>query len=124
MRRDIKLGIKRFYLVQLIVIAICSVIFYCALNAKAFISSVLGGFVCLLPGLLFALNLFRYRGAQQARKILSAFYLGEAMKLIITGILFAIIFMTYKVNAAAFFSTYILVQAVYWFAPCLVRSQK
>lgn len=120
MRNDIKQGVVHFYGVQLIVITICAIAFYFVIDLKALISSVLGGLVCLLPSLLFAINFFKYKGAQHTRKILSAFYLGEAIKLLLTGLLFALVFINYKVNAAAFFTTFISVQAMYWFAPCLI----
>ena len=120
MRTDIKQGVVHFYSVQLIVIALCAIAFYCAMNLNALISSVLGGLVCFLPSSLFAISFFKYKGAQHTRKILSAFYLGEALKLILTGFLFALVFINYKVNAAAFFTTFISVQAIYWIAPWLI----
>ena len=120
MRTDIKRSVAHFYRIQLILIVITAAAFYGVTGLRGCVSSILGGLVCLLPSLLFAINFFKYKGAQQTKQILSAFYLGEAMKLVLTGILFAAVFITYKVNAAAFFTTFISVQAVHWFAPCLI----
>ncbi len=120
MRQDIKHGVVHFYIAQLIVILVCSLLAYYLGDLHALISAVLGGLVCLVPGLLFAIHFFRYKGAQQISKIMSAFYLGEVVKLILTGVLFVVVFINYKVNPSAFFITFIAVQMLYWLAPWLI----
>ena len=124
MRKDIKRGVVRFYLAQLLLILILAVVFYTGFDQRALISSVLGGFVCLMPSMLFAITFFRHKGAQNIKRIMGAFYLGEAVKLILTGALFALVFINYKVNASAFFITFIAVQALYWCAPWLIVKNK
>lgn len=120
MRQDIKHGVVNFYIIQLIIILMAGILAFILGDLNALISAVLGGFVCLVPGLLFAIHFFRYKGAQQSSKIMSAFYLGEVIKLILTGVLFVVVFITYKVNPTAFFITFIAVQMLYWLAPWLI----
>ena len=124
MRQDIKKGLVQFYIAQLIIIGIAALIAYLVGDVNALISALLGGMVCFLPGMLFAILFFRYGGAQHSRKIISAFYLGEALKLILSGVLFVVVFTLYKVAAGAFFITFIAVQMMYWFAPWLIVKEK
>ena len=123
MRNDIKKGLAKFYGLQLLIIGLASMGFYAKASLNGLISSLLGGFVCLVPSLIFALKFFKHQGAQKAKKIINAFYLGEVTKLVVTGILFAIVFLVYQVNALAFFVTFISVQAVYWLAPWLIVKE-
>lgn len=120
MRRDIKHGLIRFFLAQILVLGFVSIVFFITNGLMGLRSSLLGGVVSILPGLLFSLKLFKYQGAQQAKKIMNSLYTGEAYKLIVSGALFALVFIYIKVNALAFFLTYIIVQAVYWCAPWLI----
>jgi ATP synthase protein I len=120
MRQDIKHGVVHFYIAQLIIILIAGLLAFCLGNLHALISAILGGLVCFVPGLLFAIYFFRYKGAQQTSKIVSAFYLGEVFKLILTGVLFVVVFINYKINPSAFFITFIAVQMLYWLAPWLI----
>ena len=78
-------------------------------------SAALGGIACLVPSLAFAYRAFRFSGARSAKKILSSFYSGEALKLVLTALIFALIFINVKtLNVAALFGGFILVQSVIW----------
>jgi len=120
MRQDIKRGVANFYIAQLLIIVIAGVLAFFLGDLNALISAILGGLVCFMPGLLFAILFFRYKGAQQSSKIMSSFYLGEVIKLFLTGVLFVVVFINYKVNPSAFFITFIAVQMLYWLAPWLI----
>ena len=81
----------------------------------AALSAALGGIACLVPGLAFAYRAFRFSGARSAKKILQSFYSGEAIKLVLTALIFALIFINVKtLNVAALFGGFILVQSVIW----------
>jgi len=81
----------------------------------AAMSAALGGIACLVPSLAFAYRAFRFSGARSAKKILSSFYSGEAIKLVLTALIFALIFINVKtLNVAALFGGFILVQSVIW----------
>lgn len=54
--------------------------------------SVLAGGLCYgLPNLFFVWRVFRYAGAQQMTQFMAAFFMGEAFKLILSGILFLLV---------------------------------
>nr|WP_178111167.1 F0F1 ATP synthase subunit I [Pseudomonas sp. 8Z] len=86
-------------------------------------SALLGGMIAWLPNLYFAHKAFRYSGARAAREIVRSFYAGEAGKLILTFVLFALTFAGVKPLAApVLFGVYLLTLMVSWFAPLLITK--
>jgi len=55
-------------------------------------SILLGGFISIVPNGYFAWKVFRFRGARNTPLIIKSFYAGETGKLIMTGVLFALVF--------------------------------
>lgn len=88
-------------------------------------SAAAGGIASLLPNAYFAHRAFRFSGARSAQKILRSFYSGEAMKLVLTALIFALTFKYLKpLNVAALFGGFILVQSVIWLTPLLAGQLK
>lgn len=106
---------------QLITTLLFSIISWLAWDNRGAISALLGGIVAWLPSALFAKKLFQYQGAQQAPAIVKSFYIAEMLKIAFASILFAVVFIGYKVLPQAFFLTYIIVVMNFWFAPLLVK---
>ncbi|PCJ43558.1 MAG: F0F1 ATP synthase subunit I [SAR86 cluster bacterium] len=52
----------------------------------------LGGMVSTLPNAYFAFKAFRYSGARQMPLVIKSFYAGESGKMIITAVMFALVF--------------------------------
>ena len=72
-------------------------------------SALLGGLAYIFPNIWFIRNAYRGNGQTAPRSILSRFYIGEAGKLVLTGIFFALCFLLVKeINVAAMFLTFIL----------------
>lgn len=87
-------------------------------------SALCGGVIAWLPTVYFAHKAFRFSGARAARNIIRSFYAGEAGKLILTAVLFALTFIAVKpVSAPAVFGVFILTQGVGWFAPLLMTNR-
>lgn len=87
-------------------------------------SSVLGGLIFLLPNAYFARKAFRYAGARAARQIMSSFYQGEAGKLILCAVLFAMVFKWIKpLDVAALFLTFAIMLVMNWLTPLLAGSR-
>ncbi|MFS2156258.1 F0F1 ATP synthase subunit I [Pseudomonas sp. Pseusp122] len=85
-------------------------------------SGLCGGLIAWLPNLYFAHKAFRFSGARAAQAIVRSFYAGEAGKLILTAVLFALTFAGVKPLAPlAVFGVFMLIQAVSWFAPLLMK---
>ena len=123
MRNSIKKGVVKFYAMHLTMAVMLAVIYLLVDGQRAAISAILGGLICIVPGLMFAMIFFRFNGVKQAKKIMGAFYFGEMLKIIVAGILFAVTFANYEVNAKAFFISFIMAQAFYWLAPCLLNNK-
>jgi len=87
-------------------------------------SGLCGGLIALLPNIYFAHRAFRFSGARAAQAIVRSFYAGEAGKLILTAVLFALVFAGIKPLAPlALFGVFLLTQSVSWFAPLLMRTR-
>lgn len=85
------------------------------LDKKLGISLAWGISVCLLPAICFAWYSFKYRGGQVAVAVVSGFYRAEAVKFLLTGILFAAAFKrTDQINILIFFTAFIVTQILSW----------
>jgi ATP synthase protein I len=88
-------------------------------------SALLGGLICWLPNCYFAFRAFRHKGARAAKKIVRSFYVGEAGKMAITVLLFAVVFTNVRpLHALALFAGYLAVQTLNWFVPLWVSHSE
>ncbi len=114
-------GAQRLLICQLSLTVLFAVIAMLLSSATAAMSALLGGVVSMVPTAYFAIKLFRYQGARAARQIVNSFYKGEALKMILTIVLFALVFKFFNIIPLVFFATYIVAQMMFWFAPLLFR---
>lgn len=114
-------GARRLLICQLSITVLFAAIALLLSSTTAAMSALLGGMVSIVPTAYFAIKLFRYQGARAARQIVNSFYKGEALKLILTIALFALVFKFFNIIPLVFFATYIVVQMMFWFAPLIVR---
>lgn len=116
-------GAKRLLVFQLCWTLLAVSIAWLLLSDTAAISAGLGGLVSVVPNAYFARQLFQYQGARQARQIVNRFYKGEAMKLLLTVVLFAMVFKWVVIIPLVFFIVYITTQMVFWFSPLIFNNQ-
>lgn len=119
-----KRGILRLWLVQLGITLILAALCAIAFNAQAAKSALLGGLVSIIPSAYFAIKLFKHQGARAAKQIVNSFYKGEALKIILSIILFTAVFILCKITPLAFFASYILVLMTHWFAPWIIVNKQ
>lgn len=81
---------------------------------RAGLSALLGGGLCTLGSGIFALLAFRHRGARAAKQIVRAFYKAEALKIVLTILLFIVILKTIAIVPLPFFIAFALVQMIFW----------
>ena len=111
-------------LAQLVVLLLAAVVLYVWQGKVTSYSGLCGGLIVWLPNLYFAHKAFRFSGARAAQAIVRSFYAGEAGKLILTAVLFALTFAGVKpLNPLAVFGVFILIQSVSWFAPVLMKKR-
>ncbi len=85
-------------------------------------SLLLGGLISAIPNAYFIYKTFSCTGAQQRRQVTRNFYRGEAGKFLLTALLFALVFGLIKpLDVLALFAGFLLVQAVIWFTPLLLK---
>ncbi len=80
------------FIIQFLLCIAAALIALLALNVVTAYSILLGGFISIVPNGYFAWKAFRYRGARNTPLIVKSFYAGETGKLIMTGVLFAVVF--------------------------------
>ncbi|MCY1286683.1 ATP synthase I chain [compost metagenome] len=110
-------------LIQLFILILAAVVLWQWRGPVAGYSGLCGGLIAWLPNVYFAHKAFRFSGARAAQSIVRSFYAGEAGKLILTAVLFALTFAGVKpLEAPALFGVFLLTLVVNWFAPLLVRA--
>ncbi len=111
-------------LAQGVVALLAALVLWQGLGAVSGYSGLCGGLIAWLPNLYFAWKAFRFTGARAAQAIVRSFYAGEAGKLILTAVLFALTFAGVKPLAPlAVFGVFGLTQLVSWFAPLLMKTR-
>ncbi|MET3716071.1 F0F1 ATP synthase subunit I [Pseudomonas sp. PvP001] len=111
-------------LAQGVVVLLAALVLWQWLGTVSGYSGLCGGLIAWLPNLYFAWKAFRFTGARAAQAIVRSFYAGEAGKLILTAVLFALTFAGVKPLAPlAVFGVFGLTQLVSWFAPLLMKTR-
>lgn len=100
---------------QLVLIMCISLAFWLFKSGQDSISAALGGLAAFIPNAYLALKIQR-NNSDNARKILNAFYTGEAVKLILTAALFVLIFQMPQLVIVPLLVGYIIALSVFWFA--------
>jgi ATP synthase protein I len=108
-------------LFSLVFVGISTLITYFVWGISSAQSSLIGGFVVIIPNVFFALKAFRYAGARSSKKVLESFYSGEKMKILLMAILLAITFKIFPIEPIAFFTNFSLVLALPLLTPFLFK---
>ena len=88
-------------------------------------SVLIGGVVHIVPQAWFARMAYRYSGARQAPRILNAIYKGEAGKLLLTAVMFALTFYYVQpLQVTAVFAGYVAMIIVYGYSAAKVIQPK
>ncbi|WP_237758321.1 F0F1 ATP synthase subunit I [Legionella londiniensis] len=116
-------GVRRLFAWQLGMALLLGMIAAVSFGTKAGLSALLGGLVSVIPNAIFAWKLFQYQGARAARQIVNSFYKGEALKITLSAVLFALVFIFFAVVPLIFFAAFIAAQMVFWFAPLIFDNK-
>jgi ATP synthase protein I len=113
-------GIKKLLTAQILGCLLASVSILLVSGQQQAVSVLLGGVTAILPSMLFVKKLFQHQGAQSARLIVKSFYVAEFLKLLVSIVLFTLVFVFYEAVPQTFFLTYIAVLLTHWFAPLVI----
>ena len=72
-------------------------------------SALIGGFIAIIPNMLFAYKAFKYAGAQASRKVIDSFFSGVKLKMGLTALLLALAFKFIVFVPMPFFAMFSLV---------------
>ena len=90
-----------------------SLLFLLLYGLKEALDAVLGGIVAFVPNFIFASMTFSTSGARQLDKTIRCFYWGEALKILLTIMLFTFIFALREIDFISFFLTYVCVLSMH-----------
>ncbi|MEP7244478.1 MAG: ATP synthase subunit I [Gammaproteobacteria bacterium] len=101
---------------QAVVTLVVALLSYAIAGRLAAFSAVVGGGISTLAS--FAMTALGFRKSSGANALLAVrgFYLGEAVKLALTVVLFVVVLRTLKVSPLAMFAAYMATFFVYWVA--------
>jgi ATP synthase protein I len=78
--------------------------------------------IAIFPNLMFAVLFFQHTGAQQTQKVIRSFYLGEALKWLLTIGLFTIALQWSKLRALPMLLAFLVLHVVYWVIPFISKK--
>ena len=105
----------RILLYQMGITAVVTLLFIVD-SGNAAMSALVGGLISIIPNSLFVLMTHRHGGAQSARNIMSSFYLGEVVKILLTATMFAIAIILLPIKIFPLLLTYIACIGAYFLA--------
>lgn len=115
-------GVKQLFKLQITAMFVLVAIAIGCSGMLAGKSALAGALVFLIPNLVFARNIFKYKGASSAKQIVRAFYKGESLKIVLSIGLFALVFKFFHVIPLVFFAVYITMQFLIWLMPLFFRD--
>lgn len=103
--------------VQFLVVLILLPLLGLKWGGQAMLSFFSGGMICVLPNIYLYRRVFSHFGAQAAKRIFKSLYLGEFVKVLITGAGFAGALSNEWILPSWLFIGYIAAQLGFWLAP-------
>tara|TARA_B110000467_G_C17861309_1_gene234993 strand:- start:79 stop:459 length:381 start_codon:yes stop_codon:yes gene_type:complete len=85
-------------------------------------SALIGGFIVIIPNILFAYKAFKYAGAQSSRKVVDSFFSGVKLKMALMALLLALAFKFLVLIAIPFFVMFSLVLVLPAVTPSLFKN--
>lgn len=117
---------EAYYLVLLQLAGVCflalmGLLFF---SANIGLSILAGGLAYSLPNLIFVWRVFRYVGAQQMTRFMTAFFFGEMLKLIFSGIFVLMVVKTMPISLSSVLVGFAGAIVSFWLACMWYFSQQ
>jgi ATP synthase protein I len=104
----------KILVIQLVITCLAASVCLVVPNLKAAYSAVIGGGISIIVTLYFAVQVFSSNNDYSAGKIARSFYAGEAIKIVLTAVLFGIAIVWLNVAFLPLFLTYAATLTAYW----------
>jgi ATP synthase protein I len=114
--RGAKKTIQKIFLIQFVLTLGAAGVSLVLADIKAGYSAVIGGGINILATAYFANKVFSAGPGSTARQIARAFYWGEVVKILLTGILFTGVLLWLDVAFLPLFLTYAITMMAFWLA--------
>lgn len=112
--------IKQVIALQIIVILLLALAFLILKNVIAARSVLIGGLICIVPGIAFSYKALSRWGASKMRAVLGQFYLAEGLKVVLTIILFILTASMIKVHYFPLILGYMVAQLIFVIVPMIM----
>lgn len=109
-------AVRRILLFQALTAGAISAVTLVLIGVAEAKSVLAGGVAGFLPNVFFAAKFGRHDPKKSAQEVVRAFYVGEALKLVLTGALFVLIFQIPGISFMPLFIGFVSVIMVFWFA--------
>ncbi len=111
---DTRRAVITLFLAQAVVTVAAAVGWWLARDGAHALAAVGGGVAVLLPSMAFAANVFSVSPDASPKKVLGAFYRGEAVKIGLTVLILVILLQWFRATPLPLLTTYILAILIYW----------
>lgn len=117
----LKIAFKQILISSVIVISL-TISIYIIWDVNSAKSALFGGFIGIIPNIIFALKAFRYAGARSAKKVVESFFSGVKIKMVLTAILFSLTFKFLVIEPLPLFSMFCLVMVMPLLQPIINKQ--
>jgi ATP synthase protein I len=115
---------KRLLLIESSVVIIAAIGCSLAVNLSWGVSALIGGGIFVLANAVFSLCAFLYAGARAVKLVAFTFYAGEALKILLTIVLFILAYVYMELELFPLKLTYLLVLLINMFAPVFFINKR
>ena len=122
--RATRLTVYQWLIAQACVIVVVSLLSFLFQGLSSILATLLGGLICFVPQALLVRWLFAYYRVSKSRQIVKKFFIGEMLKLFITGLLFLLALIKWPAQAPELLLGFISAQIAFWFAPYLANIMR
>ncbi|WP_298771050.1 ATP synthase subunit I [uncultured Shewanella sp.] len=112
----------KLVMMQAAVAVTASIFFFAMWGAQFGYSALAGAAIAVLPNFVFATLAFSHTGASASAKVIKTFYWGEAVKMLLTIVMFSLVFIYMEVVFMPLFVCYTLALIVHWAAPLYFKQ--
>ncbi len=113
--------VKKIVLLQVLIALLVTSGFLLLEGWEGAVSPLSGALVAIIPNAFFALRIFLKRNAK-VQQIVRSFYVSESIKIVLTFVLFAMVFQLPGINLLTVLAGYVSVLSAFWFALLVWRE--
>lgn len=110
---------KKMFILQVCAVLVSALFVMILVTINSGISSFIGGGIFVVANSAFAFCAFRFSGARSSKTVVASFFGGEILKILLTVVLFSVVFLYIEVELVPLTLTYLLVLGVNFLAPVL-----